>query len=106
MRTAMLAAAVLSLAGTDALAAASSAHFHVGAQVMSSAHLVARSTSTGIGLDSRAFGGEARGLLVEQRSGPSVSVHGSAGSVLVPREGSAPLLVRSAGELTFESAGP
>jgi len=96
----------VSLATSGALAAAKSAHFHVGAEVVSSARLVARSTPLGIGMDSRVFGGEARVLLVEHRSGASVGVKGNAGLVQVPAEGQPPLLVRSAGELSFESAGP
>jgi len=89
----------------EAVAGARSAHFHVGVEVVSSAHLVTRATPSGVGLESRSFGGEARGLLVEQRSGATVSLHGSAGPVQVPREGSVPLLVRSAGELAFDSSG-
>jgi hypothetical protein len=105
MRAAIVLA--VSLASTSgALAAAKSAHFHVGAEVVSSARLVARSTPLGIGMDSRVFGGEARVLLVEHRSGASVGVKGNAGVVQVPAEGQAPLLVRSAGELSFVSAGP
>jgi len=105
MRAAIVLAA--SLASTSgALAAAKSAHFHVGAEVVSSARLVARSTPSGIGMDSRVFGGEARVLLVEHRGGAPVGVKANAGVVQIPAEGQPPLLVRAAGELSFESAGP
>jgi hypothetical protein len=104
MRAAIVLA--VSLATTSAFAAAKSAHFHVGAEVVSSARLVARSTPVGIGMESRVFGGEARALLVEHRSGAPVGMKANAGVVQVPAEGQPPLLVRSAGELSFESAGP
>jgi hypothetical protein len=105
MRAAIVLA--VSLASTSgALAATTSAHFHVGAEVVSSARLVARSTPLGIGMESSVFGGEARALLVEHRSGAPVALKGNAGIVQIPAEGGPPLLVRSAAELSFDSAGP
>jgi hypothetical protein len=106
MRFAILAAAVVLGTAFAATAAARSAHFQIGAQVVSSARLVTRTTADGVAMDSRSFGGEAHALLVEQRTGAAVSLKSASGAVSVPREGGAPLLVRAAGELAFAAAGP
>jgi len=106
MRLAILAAAIVVGSSSGAAAAAKSAHFLIGAQVVSSARLVTHATAGGIGMDSRAFGGEVRALMVEQRSGPAVRLASTTGALPVPREGSTPLLVRPAGELAFAAAGP
>lgn len=105
MRAAILLVATLTTT-SGALAGTKAAHFHVGAEVVSSARLVARSTPSGIGMESRVFGGEARPLLVEWRSGAPVTVKAKAGAVQVPAFGEPPLLVRSAADLSFDSAGP
>ena len=106
MRFVILAAAVVLGSASAATAAATSAHFQIGAQVVSSARLVTHTTAGGVGLDSRSFGGEARALLVEQRSGAEVSLKSASGAILVPRQGGAPLLVGAAGELAYAAAGP
>jgi hypothetical protein len=99
-------AVALALAATQAHAGVQSAHFRVGVQVIASARLVSRPTAAGVGLESRSFGGEARALLVEQRSGTPISIRTAEGAIQVPREGSEPLLVRSASELAFDATGP
>jgi hypothetical protein len=99
MRTAAIAAALL--AAGPALAGRLRASFHVGAEVVSSARVVATASAAGLGIESRSFGGSGAAVLLEQRSGAPMRL--SDGTWL-PREGQRPLVVPAAAGLQMALA--
>jgi hypothetical protein len=70
--------------------AARSAVMHIGVEVVSSAHLVATTSSRAVAFESRAFGSRAPAVLVEQRSGSPVRLRDGSP---VPREGKAAIVL-------------
>ena len=76
-------------------AAARRAFMHIGAEVVSSARLVAMASSGAVALSSRSFGSRGAAVLVEQHSG--AAVHLRDGSV-VPRPGQAALVLSGGAE--------
>ena len=69
------------------------ASFRVGAEVVSSARVAASFSTSGLGVESRSFGGPGAAVLLEQRSGAPVRLRD--GSRL-PREGQRPMVVLAA----------
>jgi len=100
MRLAPIAAA---LVAAGPVLAGRRASFRVGAEVVSSARVVASAGAAGLGFESRSFGGSGAAVLLEQRRGAPMRL--SDGTRL-PREGQRALVVPAAAgrQLAFAPA--
>ena len=107
-RIAWSAAVLLFLVGVPgaAMAGSKTASLRIGAQVVASVNLSAKTTPAGkLGVEQRSFGGKPGAVLVQQRSGAPLQLRGGA---RLPTEADAPLELATADlQLAFRRpAGP